>query len=30
MFGLDMAKALYRYPHVAAFCRAKAPECSPL
>lgn len=24
----DMAKALYRYPHVAAFCRAKAPECS--
>ena len=30
--GLDyvttMAKALYKYPHVAAFCRAKAPECS--
>ena len=24
----DMAKALYRYPYINAFCRAKAPECS--
>lgn len=23
----DMAKALYRYPYIDAFCRAKAPEC---
>jgi len=27
-YKLDMAKALYRYPHVAAHCRYKAPECS--
>ncbi len=24
----DMAKALYRYPHIDSFCRCKAPECS--
>lgn len=24
----DMAKALYRYPYIDAFCRVKAPECS--
>ncbi len=24
----DMAKALYKYPHIDAFCRRKAPECS--
>lgn len=24
----DMAKALYRYPYIDAYCRAKAPECS--
>lgn len=23
----DMAKALYKYPHIDAFCRCKAPEC---
>lgn len=28
-YRADMAKALYRYPHVTAFCRRKAPECSP-
>lgn len=28
-FDLLMAKALYRYPHVAEFVRAKAPECAP-
>lgn len=26
-YTTDMAKALYRYPHVSEFCRAKAPEC---
>lgn len=24
----DMARAMYRYPHVIDFCRKKAPECS--
>lgn len=24
----DMAKALYRYPYIDAYCRIKAPECS--
>ncbi|MBQ9134413.1 MAG: methyltransferase domain-containing protein [Clostridia bacterium] len=24
----DMAKALYKYPHIDTFCRCKAPECS--
>lgn len=24
----DMAKALYKYPYIDAFCRRKAPECS--
>ncbi len=28
-YKLDMAKALYRYPHVAWFVRNKAPECAP-
>ena len=28
-YRLDMAKALYRYPHVAWYVRAKAPECAP-
>ena len=27
-YTLDMAKALYRYPHVEAYVRAKAPECA--
>lgn len=27
-YKMDMAKALYRYPHVVDFCRKKAPECS--
>lgn len=27
-YRIDMAKALYRYPHVTAFCRRKAPECN--
>lgn len=26
-YRLDMAKALYRYPHVAEYVRQKAPEC---
>ena len=26
-YQLEMAKALYRYPHVAGYVRAKAPEC---
>ena len=26
-YRLEMAKALYRYPHVAAYVRLKAPEC---
>jgi len=27
-YVVDMAKALYKYPHVDEFCRRKAPECS--
>ena len=27
-YRLDMAKALYRYPHVAWYVRQKAPECA--
>ncbi len=26
-YTTDMAKALHKYPHIYAFCRAKAPEC---
>jgi len=26
-YKLDLAKALWRYPHVTAHCRRKAPEC---
>ena len=28
-YRTDFARALSRYPHVAAFCRRKAPECAP-
>ena len=27
-YKTDLAKALYRYPHVKSFARAKAPECA--
>ena len=29
-YKMEMAKALYRYPHVIEYVRAKAPECAAL